>query len=377
MKTDMAKVAILGNSAESVLNFRGPLMVEMVRRGHEVLAFAPDYDDAARSWLTSRGITPINYGLSRAGMNPLREAFSVFEIWRLLLRHQPDITLTYFIKPVIYGSLAAWIARVPCRYAMIEGLGYAFTEGNSASRSRALTRNIVTMLFRGALSRVTRVIFLNSDDREEFVSRRLMDPEKAEVLGGVGVDLGEWPHTPIPTDQPVSFLLVGRLLRDKGIEEFVSAARELRASYRDARFVLLGGVDSNPTAISVNDVRGWVDEGIIEWPGHVDVKPWLAQSHVFVLPSYREGVPRSTQEAMAFGRPVVTTDVPGCRETVVENLNGYLVPARSPRALAEAMSKFLKNPDMIASMGRESRRIAEQRYDVRVQNQRLLEMMDL
>lgn len=371
------KIAVISNGAQSLLNFRGPLLAELVRRGHQVLAFAPDHDDASREALGKLGCTAVDYRMSRAGANPLREFGVILELRRLLAQHRPDLCFSYFIKPVIYGTLAARLAGVPRRFGLIAGLGFAFTEDSDQSRRRRLMQYAIARLARLASRRITLLMFQNSDDMSEFVDRRIVRRHKAELTGATGVDLDEWPQLPFPPG-PVTFLLAARLLQDKGIRDYVAAARLLRRQHPDTRFLLLGGLDDNPAAIARQEVEGWVAEGLIEWPGHTAVKPWLAQSHVYVLPSYyREGVPRSTQEAMAFGRPVITTDAPGCRETVDEGVNGYLVPPRDPAALAEAMRRFVDSPDLIPALGRESRRLAEARFDVHRQNARLLGLMGL
>jgi glycosyltransferase involved in cell wall biosynthesis len=218
------------------------------------------------------------------------------------------------------------------------------------------------------------VIFLNPDDRREFVERGLAPADRAVVLGGIGVDLDAWASAP-PVREPVTFLLVARLLREKGIVEYATAAREVRGRHPGVRFLLLGGLDSNPGGLGRAEVQSWVDEGILEWPGHVEVRPWMMRASVFVLPSWREGVPRSTQEAMAMGRPVITTDAPGCRETIEDGVNGYRVPVRDAQALAQAMLRFVRDPDLIESMGAASRRLAEDRFDVRQVNARLSEWL--
>lgn len=370
------KVAIISNSTSSLLNFRGPLIVEMVRRGHTVLAFAPDYDDTTRAALKAMGAQTVDYQMSRAGLNPLRDMVTLVELASLLKRHKPDISFSYFVKPVIYGTIAAWIAKVKHRFAMIEGMGFVFTAGDSPSPARRLLQWTATWLFRISLGFAERLIVLNSDDYKEFVTRRLIASERVSLLGGIGVDLQQWSYE-LPSTTPVCFMFVGRLLRDKGAEEFVSAAAKLREKGHNARFVMLGGHDENPTAIPLGQIQSWVAQGIVEWPGHVPVQPLLRQASVFVLPSYREGVPRSTQEAMAMGLPVVTTDVPGCRETVAEGVNGFLVPARDAAALADAMEFFIRHPDRITLMGAESRRMAEENFDVHLQNKKLLSLIGL
>jgi glycosyltransferase involved in cell wall biosynthesis len=196
------------------------------------------------------------------------------------------------------------------------------------------------------------------------------------VLGGIGVDLTQWAPTPL-TLKPITFIMVARLLKDKGVVEYVQAARRIKRLYPQVRFLLLGDVDTNPDSLSAATVSQWVQEQLLEWPGHVPVQPWLGQSDVFVLPSYREGVPRSTQEAMAMGRPVITTNVPGCRETVVDGDNGYLIPAQSVDALFEAMQKCVLHPEVLPLMGRRSRQMAEDKFDIQVINQKLMSLLEV
>lgn len=372
------KVCIIGNQAFSLLNFRGPLIAEMLARGVRVFAFAPDYDDDTRSQVRAFGAEPIDFSLSRVGMNPIRDCIDMLHLALLLRKIKPDFTLTYFAKPVIYGTLAAWMVRVPRRFAMIEGLGYAFTsgEGKTPLRRRVLSR-VVGLLYDIALKRADGVFFLNRDDIEVFLDRRLIDPGRVILLGGIGVNLDEWLPAP-PVSKPITFLLAARLLREKGIIEYAQAAKLIKEKHPDTRFVLLGGLDANPGSLSFNDVQQWVTDGILEWPGHVqNVSAWMAQASVFVLPSYREGVPRSTQEALAMARPIITTDAPGCRETVIEGNNGFLVPIRDVGALASAMERFILKPELIDKMGRASRRIAEERFDVNKINKIILGEMGI
>ena len=370
------KVAIISSMASTLVNFRGPLIVEMVRRGHQVVAFAPDHDAKTRFALEQLGAMPIDYAMSRTGLNPLRDAVALAQLVRLLRNHRPDTSFAYFIKPVIYGTLAAKLAGVPHRFAMMEGMGFVFTHDEKPGIGHRLLQWLSTWLFRLSLLFATRLLLLNEDDYREFVDRRLVRPDKASILGGIGVDLLEWSYH-VPKTDPVEFVFIGRLLRDKGVEEFAAAARIVRKKFPSTRFVMLGGHDSNPTAIPLSRVQQWVNEGTVQWPGHVPIRPALLDASVFVLPSYREGVPRSTQEAMAIGLPVVTTDVPGCRETIVEGVNGFLVPARDATALAEAMTYFVTHPEKIVPMGLESRRIAEDRFDVHRQNCKLLDLIGL
>lgn len=369
------RIAFITSQAFSLANFRGPLIKALVSRGIEVFTLAPDFDDKTRELVRSLGATPMDCSLSRTGVNPFRDGLDIIKLAVQLRRLQPDVTLGYFIKPVIFGTLAGWLAGVPRRLAMIEGLGYVFTPlSRIIPIHRKILRALVSSLYRFALKRASKVIFLNGDDIAEFVGAGLVPAGKVIELGGIGVDLTDWPLTKAVT-KPVSFLLAARLLKEKGIVEYAEAARLVRARYPGVRFVLLGGLDPNPGGLGLSEVQAWVTEGLLEWPGHVAVRPWLVQTSVYVLPSYREGVPRSTQEAMAMGRPVITTNAPGCRETVDDGVNGFLVPVRNVLDLAAAMMRFVEHPSLIEAMGLESRRLAEERFDVNKVNARLLNIL--
>jgi glycosyltransferase involved in cell wall biosynthesis len=367
-------IAIIGNEGFSLLNFRGPLIEDLVARGHRVVALAPDMDTGTQAALKALGAEPRAIALKRTGLNPLADLAALTSLWRMLRRLKPDVTLGYAAKPVIYGTLAAWAARVPHRFAMVEGLGYVFIDRLGDSVRKRMLRRIVEGLYRLALHRAERVFFLNDDDIADFTSMGLVEPKKVIKLGGIGVDLEQWRPVP-PVVAPLTFTFVGRLLRDKGVHEFVAAARAIKRTSPETRFPLIGGLDTNPESVSREDAKAWVAEDLVEWPGHVPAQPWLAQTSVFVLPSYREGVPRSTQEAMAMGRPVITTDAPGCRDTVIDGRNGFLVPPRDADALAEAMRRFIATPELIASMGVQSRALAEERFDVRKVNAAIIEAM--
>jgi glycosyltransferase involved in cell wall biosynthesis len=277
------------------------------------------------------------------------------------------------MKPVIYGTIAAALAGVPRRYAMIEGLGFAFTDTGERSLKRRSLRMLMQGLLRIALRRAERVIFLNNDDRNELVEAGVVATGRSVVLGGIGLQLSDFQFTHTPTEGPPVFVMIGRLLKEKGVFEFVEAARIVRQHHATARFILVGGADPKAGSPTGPQLQSWIDEGLIEWTGVVaDVRPYLREATTFVLPSYREGVPRSTQEAMAIGRAVVTTDVPGCRATVEPGVNGFLVPSRDGLALAQSMNRLAGDRALAITMGARSRQIAEERYDVNIVNDRLL-----
>lgn len=369
-------IALLTSIAFSLPNFRGTLIEALVARGHRVLAMAPDYDDRVRARVRVLGAEPVDVSLSRAGISPARDAADTARLLRRFRADKPDALLAYFAKPVIYGTLAAAMAGVPRRITMLEGLGYVFADDGEASAKRRAIRLVSETLYRPALALSAKTVFLNEEDRALFVQRGLVDRDKALNIGGVGVRLSDYRVVPGPTD-PVTFVLACRLVREKGVVEFVEAARLVKARAPATRFVLLGGEDLNPNGLKAAEVQAWVDEGLIEWPGHVDdVRRWIEQASVFVLPSYyREGVPRSIQEAMAMGKPIVTTDQVGCRDTVEQGVNGYLAPQRQVTPLAEALMRFVDRPELIASMGAASRRMAEERYDVRRTDDLLIDLL--
>ena len=373
-----AKVAFISKQAFSLVNFRGPLIRTMVEKKIAVYAFAPDFDDETRGSVKALGAIPVDSRISPAGMNPFQDLIDMLGLSKKLRLLKIDASFSYFIKPVIFGTLAAKIAGVPKRFAMIEGLGYAFGGADSLLKRR-LVQGLATRLYRLALGQATKVFFLNPDDRDFFIAERMVDSEKISLLDGIGIDLSHY-QAAVKNSGPTCFILVARLLKAKGIYDYIEAARRVKAISPEVRFILLGTVDvaGNPDSISESEVMEWVAEGLLEWPGHVsDVRIWLRQASVFVLPSYREGLPRSTLEAMAMARAVITTDAAGCKETVEDGLNGFKVPVKSPTQLADAMLKFVEKPDLIAQMGKESRRMAENRFDVRKINAKILRTMEL
>lgn len=359
-----------------MLNFRGALIEDLVARGHTVYALAPNIDVDVANALRKLGAEPVEIRLARTGINPIADISTLLHLRSVLSCLRPDVTLGYAAKPAIYGTLAAWLAGVPSRFAMVEGLGYVFIPQADEGLAKKALRKIVVSLFRLALQRARKVFFLNADDVADFSALGLVQPRQSVNIGGIGVDLDIWKPAP-PVFDPVTFLFVGRLLKDKGVFDFVAAARQLKSACPSACFLLVGGIDENPTSVSRSDVEAWIAEGLLDWPGHVQVAPWLQRSSVFVLPSYREGVPRSTQEAMAMARPIITTDAVGCRETVIDGVNGYLVPPRDPKALAQAMMKFIEQPERIASMGAESRKLAEARFEIRKINETIIDALGL
>jgi glycosyltransferase involved in cell wall biosynthesis len=289
-------------------------------------------------------------------------------------RIRPSHVLGYTIKPVLYGSLAAWLAGVPRRSALITGLGYAF---QGQANERGGLRVLVQWLYGLALRRTHKVFFQNPDDQTLFRSLGLLLPGTPScVVNGSGVDVEAFAVAPVPAAP--HFLLIARLLGDKGVREYAQAAQRTRALYPQVRFSLVGWLDENPDAIAQTELSAWVQAGTMNFLGRLsDVRPAIESCSVYVLPSYREGTPRTVLEAMAMGRAVITTDAPGCRETVVDGDNGFLVPVQSVDALAEAMARFITDPTLVARMGQRGRQLAEEKYDVHKVNAVMLQEMGL
>ncbi|WP_208511615.1 glycosyltransferase family 4 protein [Variovorax paradoxus] len=357
------KFLLVGSFAESLLNFRGALISALQQRGLEVHVAAPELPpgNPYRLQLEARGIVVHSIYMRRTGTNPVADLRTLFSIWGLMRRVRPRFVMTYTVKPTIYGGLAARFARVPHRFALITGLGYAFQEG----KGRGWLRAIVQRLYAISLEGAQKVFFQNSDDEALFRRRGLLGPAKAScVVRGSGVDLEKFSASKISA-KSLSFLLIARLLGDKGIREYVQAARKVRALYPEVRCMLAGWIDTGPDAIAQDELDAWCSDGSIEFLGRLsDVRPAIASCSVYVLPSYREGTPRTVLEAMAMGRAVITTDAPGCRDTVIEEFNGFLVPVKSVDSLVNAMLKFVADPSISRIMGEKSRNVAEEKYDV-------------
>ncbi len=370
----MPKVLILASYAPSLIDFRGDLIKAIVDRGHEVVACAPGIESELGQQLISLGARPRNVFMRRTETNPLTDLRTIWDFYRIIRVEKPDTVMAYTVKPILYGALVCRLAGVSGFFALITGLGYSAAPTDAGPHWLA---RLIRLAYKNA-SKVCRLVFFqNADDRDYFLSSGLIsDPGKTVVVNGSGVNTEKFQPVPLP-DEPV-FLMIARILKAKGIREYIEAARLVRARDERINAKLVGWFDTGPDAIAPEEFAEWNKDGAVEFLGQVDdVRPALGAASVYVLPSYREGMPRTVLEAMAMGRPVITTNVPGCRDTVTPGVNGYLVPANDPQAIAAAMLKFIHKPDLAESMGRMSRRFAEERYDVRKINAVMIEAMRL
>jgi len=375
------KIVVIGTVASSFYGFRAALIYQLLLKGHSVYALTSEYSQYELKKIELLGAIPITYELNRGGINPLADMKATYALSKKIKEIAPDLVFSYFSKPVIFGTLAAKLAKVPRVIGMLEGLGYAFTEQpEGLSKKVQLIKSIQVLLYKIALPQLDNIIFLNPDDPRDLLESHNIKVKQVDILGGIGLDLDEYNYQPIETiDSPINFLFIGRMLKEKGIHDFVAAAKIVKKIYPNVQFTVLGAIDSfNPGALQQSELDRLVSSNIINYPGQVDdVQKWIAANHIFVLPSYREGVPRSTQEAMAVGRAVITTDVPGCRETVIDGVNGFLVEKWNPQALAEKMIYFIEHPEQIKKMGYESYKIAQEKFDADKVNKRLIAMLGL
>lgn len=385
------RVVIMGSQARSMANFWPTLIRLLHSSGHQVFCFVPQSSDAADARAVERmqawGARVVPLPLKRRGLNPFYDALTLACTWRALKTICPDVFFGYAIKPVIYGSIAARLAGVPGRYAMITGLGYTF---EADSLPKKLLTFAASSLYRFSLRFCRAVFFQNSDDLAHFQALKIIpSPPATEaparqqtrpltgLIRGTGVDIEHFVPAP-PISSPPVFLLIGRVIEAKGVREFAAAAAALRRKYPEACFQILGPLENGPGSISPEELKAWQEEGSIQYLGATDdVRPYIASAGVLVLPSYREGLPVSIMEGMSMGRPAVVADAPGSRDLVQEGVNGFLVPVRDAAALAAGMEKFIVRPELVTVMGESARRLAETQYDSRLVAADLIERIGL
>lgn len=371
----MVSRTILVNAsyAPSLLAFRGDLLREMVQARHRVIATAPDLSDRVADELRSFGVTPVEVRLSRTGLNLIQDVAYWYELRGVIEKNGVDLVFGYTIKPCIWGSLAASSRGVES-HSMVTGLGFAFSP-KRGFKQRMLKAASVT-LWRAATASNRSVIFQNPDDLADFIAAGgLVDRSKARLVNGSGVNLDQFQPTPLPPE--ASFLMVARLLGAKGVREYATAAMRRRQEGSTARFALAGYFDEGPDGVDPGEVEQWRNGGVDYIGPLADVRPALAEASVFVLPSYREGTPRTVLEAMACGRPVITTDVPGCRETVEDGVSGVLVPPRDATALCDAFRMIEADGEKRRAMGQAALRRCGQRFEVGTVNKTMFRHLGL
>lgn len=370
------KIIVFSSLAYSLVNFRGRLLRAMVAAGHDVIACAPDDNSDVRAQLSDIGVEFRTVPMARTGLNPLEDIKTLRKMVALLRDERPDVVMAYTQKPIIYGGVAARIVGGIRYYAMCSGLGHVYSGGGLRI---GILRRVVSGLYRMAVSKADGVFVFNRDDAQEMRRHRIVSPHQIVTrVNGSGIDVARFAWEPVSSGPPV-FLMIARLMRDKGPADFAKASAMVKAVNKDAKFRLLGPFDANPNSVTQKELDQWQEESGIEYLGSTtDVRPHLTRCTTFVLPTfYREGLPRTILEAMATGRAIITTDTPGCRETVIEGENGYLVKPRDPEGLARAMIQIASVEGRAQDFGNVSRKIAEDRFAVEKVNAHLLSLMRL
>lgn len=367
------RIAVLSSHTPSLFWFRMDMMQAFMEQGHEVFALGNEPTEKWEEKFSERKIKYYQIDVQRNGVNPLKDLKALVSIRKVLKAVKPDKIFTFQAKTVIYGSLAANLLGIKEVYPLIAGMGSVFLSQTLKSR---IVKTILTLEYNVAMRKCPAIFFQNRDDEKVFRDNRILHKQKIVFLHGSGVNTEHFQVQPLPEE--FGFLCISRLIKDKGVYEYLEACRRIKQKYPKTRCLLVGPYDSNPSALKPDELQPFVNEGIIEYFGEQeDVRPYLAQCNVFVLPSYREGTPKTVLEAMACGRAIITTDAPGCRETVEDGKNGYLVPIKDVHALSDKMECYINSPESVSIMGADGREKAEKIFDVKFVNQCICETMGL
>ena len=365
------KIAVLSSHTPSLFWFRLEMMKEFVDRGHSVIALGADPEAKWKDKFSSHDIDYRQLSVERNGVNPIKDLQTLAELYRFMKLERPDRIFTYQAKTVIYGSLAAHLNGIREIYSLIAGLGSIFIGTGIKNR---LIREIMQLQYKVACNCSKVVFFQNHDDKGEFLRRGLVKENKTEIINGSGVNIDKFKPVSLPENP--AFLFIGRLIKDKGIMEYLQASRIIKSKYPEVRCMIVGPFDSNPSALKPEELQPYIEDGIVEYFGEQsDVRPFIAQCSTYVLPSYHEGTPKTVLEAMAMGRPIITTDAPGCKETIKDGLNGYLVEVKNIHGLVDRMIHTIIHPDIWKEMGAASSEIAKEKYDVGMVNKAIMQVM--
>jgi glycosyltransferase involved in cell wall biosynthesis len=369
------KIMIVASYADSLVNFRGDFIKAIPKNNFDVVACAPEDKKSVKLFLNKANVNFRTFPLDRRGLNPIKEMKSVLSLYQIIKIENPHIILLYTIKPILYGSIIAKLRKVKCISSMITGVGYTFYQ---KTFKQIMVGYFTKVLYRIALYQNNYIFFQNKDDEKLFTQKKLVNKRNKLIqINGSGVNLDYFYYSK-PSIEPFTFLIISRLLIEKGIFEFIYAAKKIKNKFPKVNFEIIGFSDDGPSAISENEIKKWENMGVIKFLGFKkDVRKYIEKCSVYVLPSYREGTPRSVLEALSMGRPIITTDTPGCKETVIDNHNGFLVDLMSVESLENAMLKFIKNPSMCNKMGKKSRFFAEDKFDVKKVNRIILQKLKI
>ena len=372
------RILIVCSFHQSLINFRGDLIKDLIDNGYQVFCAAPDYEQSTIEKLHQLGAKTVDFSMERTGLNPFKDLATIHDLKKIIQKYNIDLVFAYTIKPVIYGSIAARWAKVPV-VSLITGLGFTFSAVNIKSKLlQAITQRLYTL----GLKHNATIIFQNQDDLQLFLDLKVIHKsQKTAVVHGSGINLDRFAFRERvkSNGDVIRFVIVGRLIKEKGADLFLDAAKELRAKYDNTEFHLIGSPPKNSSnAISIDRLKLYDQKGIIVYHGRQnEVAPLISKNDVFVLPTYyREGVPRSILEALSIGMPIITTNTPGCKETVHNGENGFLIPVQDLDALVHAMEFFIKEPSSIEQMGIRSRNLAEKKFDVSIINKQIIDILN-
>lgn len=370
------KLILVSPKNRTVYNFRGDLIKKIIDKGYEIIVTGPNQIDVDK--IIALGAKFVEIPMNKNGVNPFADLKYQKALQNLFEKEQPDVVLGYTSKPVIYGTIAAKktakkIKKEIHTVAMVTGAGYAFTANTFKSK---VIRFIMSTLYKKAFKKADKVVFQNEDDKNQFEKLKLVKQTKTAVVNGSGVNtekffIAEYPKT-------LTFFMLARIMYSKGVREYLNACKIVKEQYPEVRCILLGAFEGIQDSLSEDDLAPYINEGIIEHFGETDrVVDYYKQCSVYVLPSYREGTPRTVLEAASMGRAIITTDAPGCRGTVIDRETGFIVPIKNSTALAEKMAEFVKNPSLVQSMGQASAKYCREKYDVEKVNIVMCDLLNI
>lgn len=361
---------IVSSVVESLVLFRGELIQELISRGFNIQVLAPNlnqknsYTDKLNSW----GVRLLNLPIVGAKISLLRDIYAIFVMIIYFLRFNPHYVLSYNLKPVLLSNLICWIFKTKKRFIIITGLGYFFLD----HKINSIATRIIKIFYNFTLKRASKIFFQNQDDMNLFKKMFKIPSNKTVLTNGSGVNIDYFKSKSLPKEK--RFLMIARLIKAKGVKEYLLSAQIIKKKYPFINFNLVGFFENNIDSINKDFVESFVNEGVLNFLGKLeDVRDEISNSSIFVLPSYREGMPRTVLEAMSVGRPIITSNVPGCKDTVKDGVNGFLIEPKSIQSLVHAMEKMINLDDVaLSNMGKQSRLIAEQKYDVNKVNKNIL-----
>lgn len=367
------KILMIASKAKAHINFRGDLTKEIINKGYEVTVIVPH--DLYKEELEKIGVKVVVMPYNKNSTSIKDNLSTIDKIGEIIKNEKPDLIFAYTIKPIILGSIAAKKCKINNMYSMVTGLGHIYSDNSLKTR---IIRLICGMGYRYAFKLNKKVIFQNQDDIDEVVRRHYVKRNKCELVDGSGVNMQRFKRSPLPEEH--IFLMVSRVLKEKGVIEYFEAAKIMKEKYHDqVHFMFVGEIDKTNYAVDTDKLQKYVDAGIVELiPETDDVPSFIEKCRYFVLPTYyREGVPRVNLEALSMGRPIITTNMPGAKETVIDKKNGLFVKTRDPNDLAEKMEWMINNPKMVLKMAKKSHQLCKEKFEVSIINKKMLEIMEV